>query len=105
MTKVRITAFHNTMPAIAGATEVFNKDTIFFPKWISNTPEEHLELSDDTMFKFELWLANALENKPQLLTSEAVKNALRALEGRCTTVTIGAEMQPLKVALAKLIAA
>lgn len=105
MNKVRITAFHNTTPARSDVTDAFTRRTIFFPKWISNSPEEHLELSEDTVFKFELWLANALENKPQLLTSEAVKNALRALEGRCTTVTIGAEMQPLKVALAKLIAA
>ncbi len=100
-----ITAFHNTIEARTGITAVFAKDTIFFPKWISNAPEEHLELSEDTMFKFELWLADALENKPQLLTPEAVKNALCVLEGKCTTATIGAEMQPLKVALAKLFAA
>ncbi len=99
-----ITTFHNTIEARTGITAVFAKDTIFFPKWISNAPEEHLELSEDTMFKFELWLADALENKPQLLTSEATNNALSALEGRRTTATIDAEMQPLKIALAKLIA-
>ena len=100
-----ITAFHNTTAPRTGITNVFTKDAIFFPKWISDKPEEHLELSEDTVFKFELWLADALENKPQLLTPEAANNALRALEGRCTTATIGPEMQPLKVALAKLIAA
>ena len=105
MANVSLTVFHNTKPARTTTTDVFFKNTIMFPKYSGEVPEEHVEVSRDTMFRLELWLGWALQNKPALLTKEAAHNVLKGFEGTRTTVTIGPEMRPLKAALYELIAA
>lgn len=100
-----LVAFHNDLPARAGETEVVTKNTILFPKWYSDKPEEHIEVSNGAMFKFELWLMDTIENKPHLITPEAAHAAFQVFEDTETTATIGVGMKNLKVALSEIAAA